>query len=100
MHLIELHQGLQVEAIPQHLAAVEGFMPLSQIVIKKTDDLVRFLGNPQTSKDKNSSIPYPKDEHPPLLLFRSLQSALPLAAQSQSQTHRCHKDKETEPINE
>src|SRR5712691_3702589 len=100
MRLIEPHQCLQTEAIPQHLAAIQGFMSFGRIVIKKTDDLVRLLGRPQTTEYEGSGIPCPKDEHPPLLLLRRLRPALPGAEESQPQTHRGHADKEAEPINQ
>ena len=100
MRLIELHQCLQIEAIAQHLVAIQGFMPLGRIVIEKADYLIRLLRCPQTTEDEGSGIACPKDEHPPLLLLSNLRPALPLADQAQPQTHRCHADKEAEPINE
>src|SRR5207244_409953 len=84
LRLIELHQGLQVEAIAQHLTAVEGFMPLGWIVIEKANDLVRLLGRPQTPEDEGAGIAGPKDEHPPLLLLSRLRPALPGTEESQS----------------
>ena len=81
MRLIELYQGLQVIAIAQYPAAIQGFMSLGWIVIEKADDLVRLLGCPQTTEDEGSGIPCPKDEYPSLLLLRSLQSTLPLVDQ-------------------
>ena len=100
MHLIELYQGLQVEAIAQHLTAVEGFMPLGRIVIEKANDLVRLLGCPQTPEDEGSGIAGPKDEHPPLLLLSRLRPNLPDMEESQPQTHHGHANKEAEPIKE
>src|SRR5215471_12949503 len=100
MGLIELNQRLQVKAIAQHLAAIEGFMPLGRIVIEKADHLIRFLGRPQTTEDQGSSIARPKDEHPSLLLLSHLRPALPCAEESQPQTHRSHQDQEAESINE
>src|SRR6266496_5467886 len=100
MRLIELHQGLQVEAITQHLAAVQSFMALDRIVIEKADHLVRLLGRSQTPEDEGSSITGPKDEHPPRLLLSRLRPNLPGMEESQPQTHRCHANKEAEPINQ
>src|SRR4029453_17542666 len=98
MRLIELHQGLQVEAIPQHLAAIQGFIALGRIVIEKADHLVRLLGGPQTTEYEGSGIACPKDEHSPLLLLSRLRPALPGAEESQPQTHCGHADKDAEPI--
>src|SRR2546427_633410 len=100
MCLIELHQGLQVEAITQHLAAVQSFMALDRIVIEKADHLVRLLGRSQTPEDEGSSIPGPKDEHPPRLFLSRLRPHLPGMEESQPQTHHGHAHKEAEPIKE
>src|SRR5712691_12625087 len=100
MRLIEPHQCLQTEAIPQHLAAIQGFMSFGRIVIKKTDDLVRLLGRPQTTEYEGSGIACPKDEHPPLLLLSRLRPNLPGMEESQPQTHHGHAHKEAEPIKE
>src|SRR5262249_42143132 len=81
LRLIELHQCLQVEAVAQHLAAIQGFIPLGRIVIEKPDALLRVLGTPQTPESEASSIAGPKDEHPSLLPLYSLRPTLPLADQ-------------------
>ena len=85
MRLIELHQRLQVVAIAQYLAAIQGFIPLGRIVIEKTDHLIRHLGGPQKTEGESSGIARPKDEHPPLRLCSLLRPALPLAEQPQRQ---------------